>query len=139
MSCVMVETVAEPVRQLLREHVETHEQLQILIGVIENGDRSSTADTLATQFQLPVATAIEALAHLEADGVIEPVRRDAAEPIHYRYALDLTLGELLRSAYRTRPVDIMSLMTANAIERVRMSARRTFTPASWLRKRPMRS
>jgi len=128
--------VPEDVRLFLRDHIESYEQLELLLLLRNERDVSWTAETLSTRVRMPSSLVSAALSELHAAGFVA-VSSEGGEERH-RYLL--LPGELeatickLAQVYREQPIEIVKLMSANAIERVRTAALRTFADAFILRK-----
>ncbi len=88
-------------------------------------DLNETQVAALTKFPLPAVT--EALARLCSRGLLSPT---ALEPVRYRYGVEdpgtREQVDRIVLAYRSDPLEIIGLMTTNAIERVRTEAGRTF-------------
>ncbi len=118
----------EELKRFLFEHFDDLEDLEIITRFHELGDdRPLNALEVAILTHFPATTTAAALERLSVRGLLAPT---AMEPVSYRYVVaDAGLRERLARAvleYRAEPIKIMGLMTANAIERVRTAAVRTF-------------
>jgi DNA-binding IclR family transcriptional regulator len=117
----------EELRKFLLEHVEGLEDLEILARFRETPDGAwLTTGEVASLTTFPLATTQDALRRLAARGLLAPT---ATEPAAYRYARPASSADPLArviAEYRSNPLQVMGLMTANAIERVRTSAMMTF-------------
>jgi hypothetical protein len=125
----------EDVRRLLQEHIESYEQLEILLLLRRVRYEAWTSASLATRLRINEALVAPALASLRAAGLLGADTSDdpAAQPPRYAYrpsssGLDATVGILDRE-YAERPISIIKLMSANSIERVRTAALHTFADA----------
>jgi hypothetical protein len=132
------EPIGEDVRQLLRDHIHSYEQLELLVRIAATPADAWSAERAAASVPMPVASAVEALDHLARRGLL------AAEHTHGapRYTLQAepesqaaTVTRLAR-AYAAQRLDIMNLMSANAVERVRNSALQAFAGAFVFRRKP---
>jgi hypothetical protein len=124
------------VQKLLRDHIESYEQLELLLIMRANRGLSWTEDTLSGRLRIGSSLVRGALEGLESAGFLAG-RADRGEK-HYVYVcqsddVEATIGRL-DAAYREYPIPIIKLMSANAIERLRTAALRTFTDAFILRK-----
>jgi hypothetical protein len=126
--------IPSELRQFLRDHVETYEQLEILVLLAGAPDRHWRGDDIAAALHLDRAVVAEALAHLDRAGVLEPGGGDAAPRVAARPDHAVMLARLAE-VYRRDRLGIMNLMTSNALERVRTSALRAFTSAFLLGKK----
>lgn len=133
----MTGDLPEDVRALLREHIESYEQLEVLLLLRRERYEEWTVTGLAARLQVRAELIGSALAGLEMAGLV--VATGVASPAHLAYrpataALDAAAGRLDRE-YAERPIRIIQLMSANAIERVRISALQTFAEAFVLKKK----
>jgi hypothetical protein len=123
--------IPEDVRRFLLEHIESYEQLEVLIHLRKQPDRSSSSEAIASASSIPLAAVEAALEDLREAGLAEVSSRGAAP--EWRYValqpdVDATIVRLSQ-AYEENAIDIVKLMNANAIERVRTSAIRAFANA----------
>ncbi len=129
------EDLPEAVRQLLRERVETHEQLGALLYARAQGDRAFSADEAAAAVGLASSEAEAALSHLVAHALLGV---DGGAPPRYRYAARSSQQALvidqLAIVHDRQQLALLRQMGANAIERMRTSAARAFSEAFVLRK-----
>ena len=122
----------EGLRRFLREHLEDLEDVAILAWLKgQAATQGSVLDAVAAGTHLARASIGESLERLLARGF---VARNDAEPSGFRYAprdpeLTPPLDRIIE-LYRTSPLEVMALMNANSIERVKSAALRTFTDAS---------
>jgi hypothetical protein len=124
------------VRRLLRDHIESYEQLELLLRMRADQEASWTQETLSTQLRLPASLVAAALDGLEAAKFVAARVSGSEKRYAYQRQVDhveATLG-LLAAAYREYPIPIIKQMSANAIERLRSAALRTFADAFILRK-----
>jgi len=127
----------EDVCGLLREHIETYEQLEVLLLLRRERDEKWTVAALAARLQVRDELIASALEGLETAGLAVVTGEASATFFTYRPAtpgLDAAAGRLDRE-YAERPIRIIQLMSANAIERVRTSALQTFADAFVLKKK----
>lgn len=128
----------EDVRRLLHEHIDSYEQLEVLLLLRRERYEAWTPDGLASRLRISEALIEPALATLKSAGLISADAADAQPPRYaYRPAssgLDATVGILDRE-YAERPISIIKLMSANSIERVRTAALHTFADAFVLNKK----
>jgi hypothetical protein len=126
----------EDVRQLLHEHIESYEQLELLLLLRRERREEWTAGALAQRLHVSAGLIGPALERLQVSGLVAATGSPGAARYAYRPGrpeLDAATGRLQRE-YAERPVRIIQLMSANAIERVRTAALRTFADAFVLRK-----
>jgi hypothetical protein len=116
---------------LLRERVESFEQLEVLLLVRRRRDTSWTADGVATQLRIDPRVAEESLDQLCRSNLVDVTV--GGQALHFRYdpgnaELEAAVDDLAR-AYADDTLAVMKTMNANAVERVRTSAMRTFANA----------
>ena len=120
---------AEPksLKELLSEMVESFEELEVLGWFHDHGEGLVGAAELTAQHVVPdLASADAALDTLAARGILcastdRPRRFSYAPEPDVRQAAERIILE-----YRANPVQVMRLLTSNAIERVRTAAARRF-------------
>jgi len=125
------------VRALLHEHIETYEQLEILLLLRRERYEEWTLAALAARLHVGEELVGSALERLKSGGLVVMTAAIPAPRFAYRPAtpgLDATAGRLDRE-YAERPVRIIQLMSANAIERVRTAALHTFADSFVLKKK----
>jgi Mn-dependent DtxR family transcriptional regulator len=124
------EQIHENVRTLLLEHIETHEQLAAVLLLRNAQQQTWTNQALALELNISEPIARETLEHLLQHGLLKH-----ADPqlLGYRYSPETAeLGERvdhLAEAYNTHWIDILKLLSENAIVRVRITVMGAFTDA----------
>jgi len=126
----------EDVRALLHEHIESYEHLETLLLLRRERYEQWTSETLAARLRVRPELIESALASLKASGLVETL---GVAPTRFAYrpassGLDGAVGRLARE-YAERPILIIQLMSANAIERLRTAALHTFADAFVLHKK----
>ena len=129
--------LAEDVRALLHEHIESYEQLEVLLLLRRERHEDWTVAALAARLQIREELVASALRGLRIGGLA--VATGAASQPRFAYrptssGLDAAAGRLERE-YAERPIRIIQLMSANAIDRVRTAALHTFADAFILKKK----
>ena len=121
--------ISEPVRTFLYEHLEDYVQLEVLLLLFRHPDRPWTASDVGARLNADVQAVEEALEHLRGHGLarLDPAARA------FRYGPDAPgaaacVAELHRLEESDR-VSVVQTMSANALERLRMSAIRAFAAA----------
>jgi hypothetical protein len=119
--------ISEKAKALLRDHIESFEQLEILLLLHRRRDDTWVPDSVATELKLDPDNMDEALGHLcrahlavRVEGAARPFQYSPGNP-----ATDAAVGDLAQ-AYADNRLEVMNLMNTNAIERVRTSAMRAF-------------
>lgn len=121
----------EDVRALLHEHIETYEQLEVLLLLRRERYEDWTIAALAARLHVREELIGSAVERLESGGWVATVSGVGAVRYAYRpgsSGLDAAAGRLERE-YAEQPIRIIQLMSANAIERVRTAALHTFADA----------
>lgn len=126
----------DDVRALLHEHIESYEQLETLLLLRRERYEQWTGEALAARLRVHPELIESALVHLKASGLVDAT---GAAPTRFAYrtassVLDATVGRL-QSEYSERPILIIQLMSANAIERLRTATLHTFADAFVLKKK----
>ncbi len=136
------ERLPEDVLALLRERIESYEELETLLALERLRGADKTAEELGAAVHVGAALIEHALRSLEARALIErgtPAAGSARElELRYLYApatpeLDGAVRALAR-LYVEQPLSIIKVMSENAIQRVRTGAARAFADAFILRK-----
>lgn len=124
------------VQELLRDYIESFEQLELLLLLRDEPGPCWTQDALSARLGVPGSLMFEALTGLQSGGFLGMDTESGQKKYRYRIQSDkreATIGRLNRF-YKEQPMLVMKLMSANAIERVRTAALRTFSDAFILRK-----
>jgi|SoiMethySBSTD1v2_1073268.scaffolds.fasta_scaffold3399811_2 predicted transcriptional regulator len=121
------------VRQLLRDHIESYEHLECLLLLGRTHPRSWAVDEVASELHSGPSIVAEALEHLHRAGLVQT--STTGGPQQFTYTAGPDLIETLWHAYATNRLEIMSLMTANSLDRVSTSALRRFASAFFLRRK----
>ena len=126
----------EEVRKLLRDHIASYEQLELLLLLRAELEHAWTAEALSARLRIPASLALLALDELQTDGLVGARGRGREKQYAYLTQSNHVEAALehLVTAYREHPIPILRQMSANAIERVRTAALRTFSDAFILRK-----
>ncbi len=109
---------------LLARHIHTFEQLEVLRLLVRDPSRGWDARAVSGDLLIPEEASADALDHLSATGL---VTRSADGPApQFRYspgnrALDRAAARLTE-AYDLSPLEIVRVLAANAVERVRSAA-----------------
>lgn len=127
------------VQAFLREHVGSYEELAIVLLLSETPDRAWTPGDVAGALRLPDSVAEEALDGLASGLLVRAARSPAGTTYEFSPANDelRTLVAEMARAYAEHQLEIVRLMTANALERLRARTLSTFSDAFLVkRKRP---
>jgi predicted DNA-binding transcriptional regulator len=113
----------EEVRQLLENDVRSYEDLAVLALLHRSAGARATIEDIAREVHLSADVAESAVERLLERGLV--VRADGAAAAQEDAARAAAIGALLR-AYEEQPLDVLEVLNASAIDRVRELARRTF-------------
>jgi len=124
-------TVPEDVQTFLRERIRSFEELETLLLLRRLRPDACGAEHVGEQLKISSTIAEEALEHLRAQELLELRSGSPGAGFAYRPkdpVIDGVAGKLA-DAYRENRIEVMRLMTSNAMERLRGSAVRTFADA----------
>ena len=126
--------VDEALRAFLRDYIDSFESLEVLL-LLRRERTACTADELCRRLKTRAPLIDDALASLVRARL---VKTDQNVLTSYTYAdedaaRDAIVGSL-ECVYRDEPIQVMQLMSANAIERLRTSTIRAFADAFVVRK-----
>ncbi len=126
----MPESLPSNVRTFLRMHIESYEQLELLLLVRGRGSAEWSMSEIAERMRFSAEEIADAVNVLVAAGCITE-RTQPERAIRYapRDAEQGALIEQLAAAYEERPLAIIKEMNTNAIQRVRTAAIDTFADA----------
>ena len=127
--------VCEAIRDFLRDCIDSFESLEVLL-LLYRERTAWTADELCRRFKIRAPVIDDALASLVRARLVSTTQQNVLTS--YKYAdEDLVRDALVASlerTYRDEPIQVMQLMSANAIERLRSGAIRGFADAFVFRK-----
>jgi hypothetical protein len=127
--------LSRELRNLLLEQIHSYEQLDAAVFLFRLPDRRATTDQLSTELKLSREAARDALDHLAGCGMLG-VSSVESPTHHYELQPQFEpLIEELERFYEENRLELMSIMTANAIERMRTGALRAFANAFVLGKK----
>jgi predicted DNA-binding transcriptional regulator len=114
----------EAVRRFILEHVESVEQLEILLLLLRRPGEAWSAEGVARELRISELSAGERLEDLNRDGLVVQVQEGVAG--HYRYGTrDGPLDEAVRglaSAYAERRVTVINLIFSKPTDKIRTFA-----------------
>jgi predicted ArsR family transcriptional regulator len=126
-----VEWDTERIRLFLLAHVESFEELELLLVLASSPDRNETAQAAAARTGVSVADARQALEHLATHGFLVVDAQATGPSFRYRPA-DIEIREgvnaLLRAHAQSRTM-LGRLMSTNAVERMRRWNAKAFADA----------
>jgi len=117
----------QDLKQFLFDHVESYEELGVLVWFHRRPRAHAVAERVAEEAGLPVASVEEAFDKLVDRGLLSR-SADKHATFCYTPADDSVRDALTRvmHLYETNAVELVGFMTANAIERVRTAGTRMF-------------
>jgi hypothetical protein len=127
--------VDEAVRTFLRDYIDSFESLEVLL-LLRRERTLCTAEELCRRLKTRAPLIDDALASLVRARLVNTTDQNALTLYTYadeHLVQDAIVG-LLECAYRDEPLQIMQLMSTNAIERLRTSTIRAFADAFVVRK-----
>jgi len=127
------------VQILLRDQIESYEQLELLLFIRAAGETWWTQETLSARLKMPdspAQAAQAALDGLEANGFVKAQADGGAKRYSYLRQSDNVEATISRlaAAYREYPIPVIKQMSADAIERLRTAALHRFVEAFVVRK-----
>jgi hypothetical protein len=126
--------VPAPVQQFLLEHVESYEQLEILLLLRSEAPVIWTEARLSEHLRLSATLTAEAVGTLVAQGLLQRQVEGSGLLFAPRAAEQAQAAAELARSYALQRLEIVKLMNANAIRRMRTEALRAFADAFVLRK-----
>jgi hypothetical protein len=129
-------SIPEDVRVLLREHMHSFEQLEALLLMRTDPTRDWSVEELAERLRISPALAEEAVKQLAASAIAE-VSSLPGEVLRYRGPReDFRIRvDRLASVYEESHLEVIMLMSAHSIERMRTGAVRAFADAFVIRRK----
>jgi hypothetical protein len=118
------------VRDLLRDRVQSYEELDVLLLMSQAPENSWTTESVARSLAIDSATCAASLDRLAAAGAIERIAGDVWRP-----ALSPELLRALHDTYHRHRHVVMNAMSTYAVQRLRTSALRAFASAFLLGKK----
>ncbi len=128
----MVNGLSEFLQAFLHDSVSSYEELEALLLLARECDRSWTDQQLADALKVPVAGITSALDGLAAvDGLLQVDTQAAPRQFHYapKSKMLRQVVEELATAYSEQRLAVVRLMSSNALDRVRSSAMRRLANA----------
>ena len=122
------EEFPEDVRDFLYEHIESYEQLAVVMLLHSHPGEALDANTVALETRLPNDLAKQALEELCVKELVKATAYGSSLK-YARAASTAPTVARLAACYESRPLEIMSLMNANAIQRLRSSMVKSFANA----------
>lgn len=125
----------EDLQRFLFEHVESYEELELVVFLRRQRERDWTAEEAGAKLGLSTSACVSALEALEQHGVVVK----GATPGSFRYE-PYSMEAAARLAqldafYRNQRLAVVMLMSVNAIERLRVATLHRFADTLRLRDR----
>ena len=126
--------IPESVQRFLFEHIHSFEELEIVVLLNGDGSQRSTDKSIAEQLKIAVNLVADALKALRNRGIVETLTESGTvfNVISANYKAELS--EMM-AVYERHRLEIVMLMSRNAIERVRTGAMRAFADCFFVGKR----
>jgi hypothetical protein len=111
------------VRRLIADHIDSVEQLEILLLLYQHPERTWDAEAVARELRVAAVSAAERLEDMTHSGIL--ARKDG-KPVEYRYApKSAGLGDAVRGlalAYSERRVTVINLIFSKPVDKIRTFA-----------------
>ena len=122
--------IDESVQTFLREHIRSFEQLEVLLLLYRQRERTWTVEDAAVALRVHDIATQEAFGQLAGSGLLSA---EATLADHFRYhpqtpELGMAVDRLVRACDERR-IEIMKIMSAQSIERVRTNVMKVFADA----------
>lgn len=131
----MTDFVSDDVRAFLREYIESYEELEVLLLLQRESPHPSTGPSLGARLHIDPSVVEAVLIALGNRKLVESAVDRGAKcyQLPAVVAGNQTLGRLA-TLYTSNPIEIIKLMSAHSIERIRTAALRAFADAFVFRK-----
>lgn len=116
-------------RRLIADHIDSVEQLEILLLLYQHPERSWSAESVARELRISPMSAGDRLKDMTRSSILSKVPGTEGE---YRYTPDPQMGEAvagLAAAYSERRVTVINLIFSKPVDKIR-----TFADAFRLRR-----
>ena len=123
--------IPETIKAFLFERIHTHEELEVVVLLARAGAQRRTEAAIAAELKIVVSLVTDALKALSNRDIVDALTENASTYWHINPACEARLRELV-ALYDQQRLEIVMLMSANAIERVRTGAMRTFADCFFL-------
>jgi transcription initiation factor IIE alpha subunit len=126
--------IPEPIQRFLFELIHSFEELEVVVLLNRNSAQRWTAQSIADQLKIAVNLVDDALEALRNRGIVAVVTEGGANFHVASEDYKPQLSELV-TLYERHRLEIVMLMSTNAIERVRTGAMRTFADCFFVGKK----
>ena len=125
-------SISAELRGFLTDHVRTYEQLEILLLMATDADRSWTARSMSEALKIPYDLAVESLQALAEKSVLQA---SPTSEIVFRISSAEAQRHIrsLAEVYSENRLPVMQLLNENALRRMRTDAVRAFSSAFLIR------
>jgi hypothetical protein len=128
----LISSLPAGLAEFMRDHVSTYEELDALLFLARSPTRAWSCAEMAESLNVPVdsiETAVDAL--LVVGNLVETDQQSGRKMFRYAPGNDFIRNQVahLQRAYAEERMDVVQVMTANAMERVRSSAARRLAEA----------
>jgi DNA-binding IscR family transcriptional regulator len=121
--------LSESLKKLLHDSLGSLDELAVIMFLYTHPQSDWTCSAIAQELKTPEPLVSQALIALQRGNLLITIPGAAGETLFRRHptetAVSETLSELI-GCYRANPLEVVKILTANAIERMRTSALRTF-------------
>lgn len=119
--------ISAEVLDFVREHIESHEQLQVLLLFHGACGRVWSLDAIAATLDISSAAVAESVLHLQRLGAVRPVGGAALMVTYQPSSPELARTiDRLSAAYVDNQLAVVKLLSSNALARVRSRAAHRF-------------
>ena len=123
--------IPETIKAFLFERIHTHEELEVVVLLARAGAQRWTEAAIAEELKIVVSLVTDALKALSNRDIVYALTENATASWHINPACEARLRELV-ALYDQQRLEIVMLMSTNAIDRVRTGAMRTFADCFFL-------
>lgn len=117
--------IPDRIKRFLAEHVHTYEELEVVVLLHTAAGLGLTCEAIAERLPIPVTLIDDALKGLHSRGIVS-TRTDGDATYYMPSAAYNDQSGELAALYAQQKLEVVMLMSANAIDRVRTGAMRTF-------------
>lgn len=122
----------EQLRLFLHDSVKSYEELEVLLFLARNEERTFSAQAVAVALNATARSLDAALDELASVGGLLDVIQGSAGPLYRYVPRDEVIRQRvaeLAAAYADRRMSVVQMLSANALERVRRAAMRRLADA----------
>ena len=123
--------IPESIKAFLFDQIQTHEELEVVVLLARGGTQGRSEAAIVEELKIVASLVSDALKALRKRDIVDSLTEDAKTYWHVRPDREAKLRELV-ALYDSQRLEIVMLMSANAIERVRTGAMRTFADCFFL-------